>query len=143
MLFGAVQAVGHQHDARGVQSPAFHGAQQDLGADVVSGDQRPRAEHVGGEAAQHLGKPVDRVGVARPILGVAVQRQVGQHHAEALGQPPRHRLPLHVREHRGVQQRQRGTGAELTVGHPCAIRMVVKTQSHSRARLRWRSTTAS
>ncbi len=83
---------------------------------------------------EHLGEPVERVGVARPVLGVAVQRQVGEHHAEALGQPPRDRLPLHVGEHRGVQQRERRTGAELAVGDARAVGVVVEAQPHARAR---------
>ncbi len=58
--------------------------QQDLRAGVMAADQGSRAEHVGGEGAKHLGEPVERVGVARVILGVPVQRQVGEHHAEAV-----------------------------------------------------------
>ena len=64
--------------------PRRDGVQDDLGAEVVAADQRPRPEHLGGEARDHVGEPVRRVGVARALLGVAVQRQVGQHDAEAV-----------------------------------------------------------
>ncbi len=104
--------------------------QQDLRAGVVAGEQRPRPEHLGGEAAEHLGEPVERVGMARAVLGVAVQRQVGQHHAEAVGELLDGGLPLLVREQPGVQQRERRAGAELAVGHARAVGVVVEAQPH-------------
>ena len=51
-------------------------------------------------AGHHLGEPVERVRVARPVLGVAVQRQVGQHDAEAVGEVLDDRLELAVGEQR-------------------------------------------
>ena len=74
----------HQHQPRGPSAAGEHGVQQNLRAGVVAGDQRPRTEHLGGEPAEHLGEPVERVGVARPVLGVSVQRQVGEHDAKAV-----------------------------------------------------------
>jgi hypothetical protein len=41
-------------------------------AGVVADDKRPWAEHVVGEAAHDLREPVDRIGVARAVLGVAM-----------------------------------------------------------------------
>ena len=125
-----VQAVGHQHHARRRDALAEDRAQQDLGAGVVAGEQRARAEHLGAEAAEHLGEPVERVGVAGPRLGVAVQRQVGQHDAKAVGELLDRRLPLLVREQPRVQQRQRRPGADLAVGHARAVVMVVEAQAH-------------
>ncbi len=102
----------------------------DLGAGVVAGEQRARPEHLGGEPAEHLGEPVERVGMARAVLGVAVQRQVGEHDAEAVGEPLDGGLPLLVGEHRGVQQRERRSGAELAVGDAGAVVVVVEAQPH-------------
>jgi hypothetical protein len=59
--------------------------------------------------------------VAGAILGVAVQRQVGDHNAVALGQRRYDRLPLAMGEQPGVQQRQRRTGADLAVGDARAV----------------------
>jgi hypothetical protein len=70
--------------------------QEDLRAGVVPGEQRFGSEHLGGEPAEHLGEPVERVGVTRAILGVAVERQVGEHDAEAVGELLDGRLPLLV-----------------------------------------------
>ena len=129
-----MQAAAHQHEPLGLQAPAGDRLQQDLRAGVVAADQRPRPEHVGGEAGHHLGEPVERVGVARAILGVAVQRQVGEHDAEAVGELLDGRLELLVGEHRRVQQRERRAGAELPVGHARAVGVVVETQPHTRNR---------
>ena len=126
-----VHAVGHQHQPRGPGAPAEHGLQQDLRAGGVAGEQRPRPEHLGGEPAEHLGEPVERVGIARPVLGVAVERQVGEHHAEAVGEPLDGWLPLLVREQPGVQQRERRAGAELAVGDAGAVGVVVEAQPSS------------
>ena len=59
------------------------------------------------EARHDLGEPVERVRVARAVLGVAVQRQVGQDDAEAIGQVLDGRLELLVRSSARVQQRDR------------------------------------
>ena len=78
--------------------------------------------------------------MARTILGVAVQRQVGEHHAEAVCQLLDGRLELLVGEHRRVQQRERRAGAELAVGHARAVGVVIETQPHTRNRrphLQW------
>jgi hypothetical protein len=108
--------------------------QQNLSARVVAADQRTGPEHVGGEAGHHIGEPVERVGVARAVLGVPVERQVGEHHAKAVGELLDGRFPLLVGEHRGVQQRERRADTELTVGHARAVGMVVETQPHGRIR---------
>ena len=47
-----------------------------------------------------------------------------------LGEAVDDRLELLVREHRGVQQRERRPSAELPVGHSRAIGMVVETKPH-------------
>ena len=78
--------------------------------------------------------------MARAILGVAVQRQVGEHHAEAVCELLDGRFELLVGEHRRVQQRERRAGAELAVGHARAIGVVVETQPHTgnrRPHLQW------
>ncbi len=69
--------------------------------------------------------------MARAVLGVAVQRQVGEHHAEAVGELLDRRLPLLVGEQRRVQQRERRAGAELAVGHARAVGVVVEAQPHT------------
>ena len=56
------------------------------------------------ERGHHLGEPVERVRVARAVLGVAVQRQVGQHEPEAVAEVLDDRLPLAVAEERRVQR---------------------------------------
>ncbi len=68
--------------------------------------------------------------MAPAILGVAVQRQVGEHDAEAVGQLLDRRLPLLVREQGRVQQRERRAGAELAVGHARAVAVVVEAKPH-------------
>ncbi len=72
--------------------------------------------------------------MARPVLGVAVQGQVGEHHAKAIGELLDGGLPLLVGKHRGVQQRERRPGAELAIGDARAVGMVVETQPHGRGR---------
>ena len=129
-LGARVHAVAHQHQARGAHAARADGVQQDLGAGVVAGEERPRAEHLGAEATEHLGEPVERVGVAGMVLGVAVQRQVREHHAEAVGERIDGRFPLLVREQPGVQQRERAPGAELAVGDARAVGVVVEAQPH-------------
>ena len=126
-----VQAVGHQHQPRGPRVSAEHGAQEDLGPGAVTSEQRARSEHLGGEPAEHLCEPVERVRVARAILGVTVEWQVGEHHAEAIGERLDGRLPLLVREQRRMHQRERRPGAQLTVGDAGAVRMVVEAQPHA------------
>ena len=98
---------------------------QHLGAGVVSGEQRPGTENLGDEAPEHFGVPVERVGVARVVLGVAVQWKVGQYDAEAIGELLDRGLPLLVGQERRVQQRQWRPGAELPVGHAGAVGVVV------------------
>ena len=71
--------------------------------------------------------------MARPVLGVAVQRQVGQHHAEAVGERLDGGLPLLVREQPGVQQRERRAGAQLAVGDAGAVAMMVEAKPHGSA----------
>ena len=71
-----------------------------------------------------------RVRVARAVLGVAVQRQVGQHEPEAVAELLDERLPLAVREAGRVQQRERRPGAGLAVGDPRAVGVVVEAQLH-------------
>ncbi len=115
----------------GCSRPVDDRVQQDLGAGVVARHQRARPEHVGGEAAHHLREPVDRVGMARAVLGVAVQRQVGEHDPVALGEATDDGLPLPVGEQPGVQQRERRAGADLTIGDAGAVGVVVEAKPHS------------
>ena len=82
------------------------------------------------EAGQHLAEPLRRVRVARAVLGVAVQRQVGQHDAVAVRELVDHRLPLPVRESHRVHQRERRAGPGLAVGDPAAVGVVVEAQLH-------------
>ena len=84
------------------------------------------------EAGDHLGEPVRAVRVARAVLGVAVQRQIGQHDPEALGQRLDDRLPLAVRQSERVQQHERRAGARLSVGDPGAVVVVIEPKSHDR-----------
>ena len=119
---GACMRLGMSTSRRGEGCSRATASQQDLRPGVVAADQRPRPEHLRGEPGHHLGEPVERVGVVRAILGVAVQRQVRQHDAEAVGEMLDGRLELLVGEHRRVQQRERRPGAELPVGHARAVR---------------------
>ncbi len=64
------------------------------------------------------------------MLGVAVQRQVGEHHPKAVGQLLDGRLPLLVGEQPRMQQRQRRAGPDLPVGDTRAVGMVVEAQPH-------------
>ena len=125
-----MHAVGHQHHPRWLQAPAGDGPQEDLRAGPMAPDERAGAEHLGAEAGDHLREPLGRVRVPRPGLGVAVERQVGQHQAEAVAEVLDDRLELHVREQGRVQQRQRRAGAVLAVGHAGAVAVVVQAQAH-------------
>ena len=104
--------------------------QQDLRAGVVAADQRPRPARLAHEAGHHLGQPVRRVGMARAVLRVAVQRQVGQHEPVAVAELLHHRLPLAVREQPRVQQRQRAPRPRLAVGDARAVVVVVEAELH-------------
>ena len=127
LMRGATVQPGRQQDQpRGRDLLARHGVQHDLGAEAVSADHRPRAEHLARETGEHIGEPVLRVGVVRALLGVAVQRQVGQHDAEAVGELLDNRLELLVREHRRVQQRQRRAGPRLPVCDARTVTVVVE-----------------
>ena len=86
------------------------------------------AEHLRGEAGHHVGEPVERVGVARPVLGVAVQRAgPGARRGSGPRAARRRRFPLLVGEQPGVQQRERRPGADLAVGHAGTVGVVVET----------------
>src|SRR4051795_12299669 len=126
----AVQAVGHEHELAGLQRPGLDRAQEDLGAEVVAADERARPGGVRAERRHHLGEPLQRVRVARAVLGVPVQRQVGEHDAEAVGQVLGDRLPLAVAEERGVQEHEAGARAGLAVGDARAVAVVEEAQLH-------------
>ena len=126
-------AFGISTSRPGVSWRAGDGAQQDQRADLVAADERPRPAGVAAEAGEHLGEPLRRVGVARAVLGVAVQRQVGQHEPEAVGELLDQRLPLAVREQLRVQQRERRPGARLAVGDARAVVVVVEAELHRRS----------
>ena len=126
-----VQRARHDHEPPRRELAGLDRAQQDQRADVVAADQRPRPAHLAAEAGHHLGDPVGRVGVARAVLGVAVQRQVGQHEPEAVGELLDQRLPLAVREQGRVQQRERRAGARLAIGDPGAVVVVVEAELHA------------
>ena len=81
-----MQAVGHEHEPRRRELPGDDRAQEDLRARAVAADERVAAAGLAAEVRHDLGEPVDRVRVARAVLGVAVQRQVGQHEPEAIGE---------------------------------------------------------
>ena len=73
------------------------GDQCKLGADIVARDDAPGTTHLRTEAGDHLREPLGTVGVPRAVLGVAVQRQVGEHYPEPRGQRLDQRLVLAVR----------------------------------------------
>ena len=127
-----MQAVGQQHHPRGLQPPGLDGAQEDLRAQAVAADERARAGDLGAEAGEDVGEPVQRVRVARAVLGVAVQRQVGEDDAEAVDEVLHDGLELAVREERGVQEDEARPGARLAVGDPGAVGRVVEAQPHPR-----------
>ena len=103
-------------------------------AELVAADERPRAADVRAEAGDDLGQPVRRVRVARAVLGVAVQRQVGQHDAVAVLEALDERRQLAVAEQRGVPEDQRRAGARLAVGDARAVGVVVEAELHARVR---------
>ncbi|MBA3328913.1 MAG: hypothetical protein H0T43_11490, partial [Solirubrobacterales bacterium] len=70
----------------------------------MAADERVRPADLAAERRHDLGQPVQRVGVARAVLGVAMQRQVGQHEAEAVAQVLDERRELAVRQAGAVQQ---------------------------------------
>src|SRR5215211_6335760 len=126
----AVQRGRHQHEPPGRELPRQHGAQQQERADLVPAHERSRAARVADEAGEHLRQPLGRVRVPRPVLGVAVERQVGQHEPEAVAELLHQRLPLAVREAGRVEQRERRPGARLAVGDPRPVGMVVEAELH-------------
>jgi hypothetical protein len=99
----AVQRVGHQHETPGLEQPELERPQQQLCAELVAPDQRVRPGGLKTERGDDLRQPVDRVRVARAILGVAVQREVGEDQPVAQGQVLDDRLELAVAEQRRVQ----------------------------------------
>ena len=70
------------------------------------------------------------MGWRRAVLGVPVQRQIGEHHAEALSELLGRRLPLLVGQERGVEQRERRPGPELAVGHARTVGVVIQAKPH-------------
>jgi hypothetical protein len=68
--------------------------------------------------------------VARAVLGVAVQRQVGEDDAEAVDEVLHDGLELAVREERGVQEDEARAGPGLPVGDPGAVGRVVEAEPH-------------
>jgi hypothetical protein len=102
-----------------------HGVHEDLCPCVVAGEQGPWPEHLGGEATENLGEPVQGVEMAGAVLGITVERKIGKDHTEAVGQLLDGRLPLLVGEQSGVQQGEGGPGAELSVCDTGAVVVVV------------------
>ncbi len=64
------------------------------------------------------------------VLGVAVQRQVGEHDPVPVRERVHDRLELAVGEPLAVQERERRTGPGLAVRDPRAVGMVVQPQLH-------------
>jgi hypothetical protein len=126
-----VQPIGHENQAGGREQAAADRQQRQVGPEVMTGDDATAASDLGAEPRDHLGQPLRRIAVARAILGVAVQRQVGQHDAKATGQGRHDRLPLAMRETERVQQHERRAGSGLAIGHSGAVRVVIEPQSHA------------
>src|SRR6185295_20288673 len=82
------------------------------------------------ERGHHLGKPRERVGVARAVLGVAVEREVGEDEPEAVAEVLDDRLPLLVAEERRVQEHEARPRAGLPVGDARAVAMVEEAELH-------------
>ena len=125
-----VQGGGHQHEPAGHEPAVEHRAQEQQRADVVPADARARPARVAQEAGQHLREPFGRVGVARAVLGVPVQREVGQHEAVAVAQLLDQRLPLAVREAGGVDEGEGRAGPRLAVGDARSVGVVVEAELH-------------
>jgi hypothetical protein len=126
----AVQRRGHQHEPAGRERPPADRLEQDHRAELMAADQRARAADVVQERAEQIGGPLGRVGVVRAVLGVAVQRQVGEHDPVAVRELVDDGLPLAVREPLGVQERERRPGARLAVGDARAVGVVVEAELH-------------
>jgi hypothetical protein len=129
-LVAAVQPVGHQHEPGGLDPARARGPQRQLRAEIVAGEPRPRPDHLLAEAGQHVDHPVDRVGMAWAVLGVAVQGQVREHDAEAGRKRVHDRLPLAVRQPERVQEHERRPGPGLPVGYAGAVLVVIQPQPH-------------
>ena len=125
-----MQAVGHEHEPRRRELPGDDRPQEDLGPRAVAADERMAAARLAAELRHDLGEPVDRVRVARSILGVAVQRQVREHEPEAVGEVLDERDELAVRERGAVHEAQARPDARLAVGDPRAVAVVVEAQLH-------------
>ena len=68
--------------------------------------------------------------MARPVLGVAVQRQIWEHDAKALSQRRHDRLELAVGEPQGVEQYEGGASSGLAIGDPGTVMVVIEAQPH-------------
>ena len=138
--------LGIRTSALGRQPRRRDRVQQDLGAEAVAADERARAADLAAERRHHVGEPVERVRVARAVLGVAVQRQVGQDHAEAVVEVLDDRLELAVAQAQRVQQHERRPGSRLAVGDARAVavraRAAASSAAGSRAAHRARSARA-
>ena len=77
-------------------APSRDRPQRELGADAVAGDQRPRPARVGRKPASTSVSQSGEYGCVGPVLGGAVQRQVGEHDAVAVRELVDDRLPLAV-----------------------------------------------
>jgi hypothetical protein len=66
-----------------------------------------------------------------------VQRQIGKHQPEAVGELLDQRLPLAVGEQLRVHQRERWARAGLAVGDSRAVVVVVETKPHAGATVPW------
>ena len=84
-LGGRCRRLGISTSRAGRSGAELERAQQDLARRAPwppTSGRGPR--DLDAEAGDDLGQPVERVGVARAVLGVAVQRQVGEHDAVAV-----------------------------------------------------------
>jgi hypothetical protein len=122
-----------EHDQLGrLQLASRDRAQRKFNSKPVATDDRPSAADVIAEASDHLGQPIERVGVVGAIFRIAVKWKVWQYNAVAVLKLFDQRFKLAVAEQLRVPKDQRRPGPLLTVRDAGAVAVVVEPQSHRR-----------
>ncbi len=140
-LVATVQAVGHEHDAAGLQPAGAHREQQPT-PPRGRGRRRCSAARPPRDRSRRSHPPASRAstdGAGDLRSRRAAAGRAGEDES-ASARRGHDRLPLAVREAQRVQKHKRRTGPGLSVGDPCAVLVVVeaKTQGLNRVRGRHR-----
>ena len=130
--------VRHQHQPAGRELAGGDRAQQDLRADVVAADQRPRPAHVAQKPAITSASQSGVYGCRGRSSESPCSGRSGSTSRNRSAELLHHRLPLAVREQPRVQQRQRAARAGLAVRDARAVGVVVEAELHGPGRRPWR-----